>query len=45
MQLGVSSASDISVVRTNLKCDSGNTEGGLCDIIQLGGVNVLLVSL
>jgi len=28
---------------TNLKCDFGNTEGSLCEGVQLKGVNVLLV--
>ena len=30
---------------TNIKCDSGNTEDGLCNWIQLEGVNRLLVPL
>ena len=44
-QSGISSASDISPVRTNLKRDLGNTECGLCNVIQLRCVKVLLVSL
>ncbi len=27
------------IASTNLKCDSDKTEDGLCDWIQLGGVN------
>ena len=42
---GVTSASDAPVVSTNLKRDSGKTEDSLGDWIQLGDVNVLLVSI
>ena len=31
------------VVSTNLKRDLGNTEGSLCNWVQLSGVNFLLV--
>ena len=32
------------VESTNLKCDFGNTEDNLCDLVELRGVNVLLSS-
>ena len=31
------------LVSTNIKCDIGNTEGSLCDRIQLGDVKVPLI--
>jgi hypothetical protein len=40
----VTSAADTTVASTNLKRSVGNTEGSLCDWIQLQGVNALLVS-
>jgi len=40
----VTSASESFVGSTNLKCDTGNTEDGLCNWIQLKAVNVLFVS-
>ena len=41
----VTSASDASVASTHLKRDTGNTEDGLRDWVQLKGVSVLLVSI
>jgi len=38
------SAADRPVASTNPKRNVGNTEDGLCDWIQLQGVNVLLFS-
>jgi len=42
-QLGITTASDVLIVSTNLKRDFGNTEHSLCDAVQLGGVNALQV--
>jgi hypothetical protein len=39
----VTAASEMPVVSTNLKRDASNTKDGLCDWIQLTGVNLLLV--
>jgi len=42
-QSGVTTASDVLIVSTNLKRDFGNTEHSLCDVVHLGGVNAFQV--
>jgi len=42
-QSGVTTTSDGLIVSTNLKCDFGNTERGLRDVVHLEGVNALQV--
>ncbi len=41
----VSPVPDTLAAGTDLKRDTGKTEDSLCDRVQLGGVNVSLVSL
>ena len=44
-QAGVSPVPDTLAADTDLKRDAGETEDSLCDRIQLGDVNFLLVAI